>query len=77
MVWRASLPAAGTPAGITQTPGSILSAMGFLYLIVTLACAALLLLFLLRPGAARPMVVWGVSALLPLLAAMVVALNHR
>jgi hypothetical protein len=51
--------------------------VGVLYLIVTLACAALLLLFLLRPGAARPMVVWGLSALLPLLAAMVVALNHR
>lgn len=58
-------------------PGSILSVMGSLYLIVTLACAGLLLLFLLRPGAARPMVVWGLSALLPLLAAMVVALNHR
>ncbi|MXV18932.1 hypothetical protein [Deinococcus xianganensis] len=51
--------------------------MGALYLIVTLACAALMLLFLLRPGVARPMVVWGLSALLPLLAAMVVALNHR
>ncbi|GGN39728.1 hypothetical protein GCM10010842_23780 [Deinococcus daejeonensis] len=62
---------------MTPMPGSILSAMGALYLIVTLACAALLLLFLLRPGAARPMVVWGLSALLPLLAAMVVALNHR
>ncbi|WP_189073226.1 hypothetical protein [Deinococcus sedimenti] len=51
--------------------------MGSLYLIGTLAFAALLLLFLLRPGAARPMVVWGISALLPLLAAMVVALNQR
>ncbi|GGR94788.1 hypothetical protein GCM10008960_22180 [Deinococcus sedimenti] len=62
---------------MTVKPGSILTGMGSLYLIGTLAFAALLLLFLLRPGAARPMVVWGISALLPLLAAMVVALNQR
>ena len=55
----------------------MLPRMGSVYLGVTLVCAALLLLFLLRPGAARPMVVWGRRALLPLLAAMVVALNHR
>ena len=51
--------------------------MGAFYLLVTLGFTALLLLLLLRPGAARGMAVWGLSALLPLLAAMTVALMHR
>ncbi|WP_343757329.1 hypothetical protein [Deinococcus depolymerans] len=50
--------------------------MKTVYLLLTLATAALLLLFLLRPGAARAAAVWGLAALLPLLAAMVVALGH-
>ncbi|UBV42042.1 hypothetical protein LAJ19_10380 [Deinococcus taeanensis] len=51
--------------------------MTLLYLLVTLAVTAVLLLFLLRPGAARATTVWGLAALLPLLAALVVALAHR
>ncbi|GGR52948.1 hypothetical protein GCM10008959_13000 [Deinococcus seoulensis] len=51
--------------------------MNALYLLLTLATAALLLLFLLRPGAARAGAVWGLAATLPLLAAMVVALGGQ
>lgn len=46
------------------------------YLLLTLLTALALLLFLLRPGLARAGVVWGLGALLPLLAALVVALGH-
>lgn len=45
-----------------------------LYLLLTLAFAGALLLLLWRPGAARGMVVWGLAALLPLLAAVAGAL---
>ncbi|GAA5439121.1 hypothetical protein GCM10017784_11660 [Deinococcus indicus] len=55
----------------------MLPAMSALYLLLTLAVAALLLLFLLRPGAARAGTVWACAALLPLLAAMVVALGRQ
>lgn len=46
------------------------------YLLLTLLTVLALLLFLLRPGLARAGVVWGLGALLPLLAALVVALQH-
>ncbi|WP_019585029.1 hypothetical protein [Deinococcus apachensis] len=45
-----------------------------LYLLLTLAFAGVLLLLLWRPGEARGMVVWGLAALLPLLAAVAGAL---
>lgn len=45
-----------------------------LYLLLTLAFAGVLLLLLWRPGAARGTVVWGLAALLPLLAAVAGAL---
>lgn len=48
-----------------------------LYLLLTLAFAGVLLLLLLRPGAARGMVVWGLAALLPLLAAVAGALDGQ
>ncbi len=54
----------------------MLLSMNALYLLLTLAVTALLLLFLLRPGVARAGTVWGLAALLPLLAAMVVALGR-
>jgi len=53
----------------------MLPGMATFYLLATLAFTALLALLLLRPGAARPLTVWGLSALLPLLAALVVALR--
>ncbi|MBZ9712612.1 MULTISPECIES: hypothetical protein [Deinococcus] len=46
------------------------------YALLTLLATAALVLFLLRPGLARAGVVWGLGALLPLLAALVVALSH-
>ena len=49
--------------------------MSVLYLLLTLLCVGALLLFLARPGLARPLVVWGLAALLPLLAALTVALG--
>ncbi|MBZ9752639.1 hypothetical protein GO986_00690 [Deinococcus sp. HMF7620] len=49
--------------------------MSLAYLFLTLLAAAALLLFLWRPGLARAGVVWGLGALLPLLAALVVALQ--
>lgn len=45
-----------------------------LYLLLTLAFAGVLLLLLWRPGAARGTVIWGLAALLPLLAAVAGAL---
>ncbi|WP_102127774.1 hypothetical protein [Deinococcus planocerae] len=45
-----------------------------LYLLLTLAFAGVLLALLLRPGAARAGAVWGLAALLPLLAACAGAL---
>lgn len=48
-----------------------------LYLLLTLAFAGGLLALLLRPGAARGPVVWGMAAGLPLLAAMAGALSAQ
>ncbi|GAA5532162.1 hypothetical protein [Deinococcus aluminii] len=48
-----------------------------LYLLFTLAFAAVLLALLWRPGAARGSVVWGLAALLPLLAAVAGALTGQ
>ncbi|MFC5847542.1 hypothetical protein [Deinococcus petrolearius] len=48
-----------------------------LYLLVTLLTALILVIFLLRAGAARATVVWGVAALLPLLAALSAALGGQ
>lgn len=47
------------------------------YLVITALAVLLLLAFLLRGGVARPMTVWGLSALLPLLAALSVALTSQ
>lgn len=43
------------------------------FLILTLFSAAILVIFLFRAGAARPMTVWALAALLPVLAAMTAA----
>ena len=51
--------------------------MSVLYLLLTLLCAGTLLLFLARPGLARPLVVWGLAALLPVLAALAAALGAQ
>ncbi|PNY81824.1 hypothetical protein [Deinococcus koreensis] len=51
--------------------------MSVLYVLLTLLCAGTLLLFLARPGLARPLVVWGLAALLPLLAALASALGTQ
>lgn len=51
--------------------------MSALYLLLTLAFAGVLVLFLLRPGVARPTVVWGLAALLPLLAALAGSLGAQ
>ncbi|EYB68737.1 hypothetical protein DEIPH_ctg017orf0074 [Deinococcus phoenicis] len=48
-----------------------------LYLLFTLAFAGALLALLWRPGAARAMVIWGLAALLPLLAAVAGALTGQ
>ncbi|GAA5511517.1 hypothetical protein Dcar01_00228 [Deinococcus carri] len=48
-----------------------------LYLLFTLAFAAALLVLLWRPGAARALMVWGLAALLPLLAALAGALGGQ
>jgi len=48
-----------------------------LYLLLTLAFAGALLALLLRPGAARGPVVWGIAAGLPLLAALAGALSGQ
>ena len=48
-----------------------------LYLLFTLVFAAVLLALLWRPGAARAMTVWGLAALLPLLAAVAGALTGQ
>ena len=51
--------------------------MAPLYVLLTLLCAGALLLFLAQPGLARPLVVWGLAALLPLLAALAAALGAQ
>ncbi|ABF45880.1 hypothetical protein Dgeo_1585 [Deinococcus geothermalis DSM 11300] len=48
-----------------------------LYLLLTLLFAAVLLALLWRPGAARGLTVWGLAALLPLLAAVAGALTGQ
>lgn len=48
-----------------------------LYLFLTLLTALILVIFLLRAGAARAMVVWGVAAVLPLLAALTASLGGQ
>jgi hypothetical protein len=48
-----------------------------LYLALTLLASALLLILLRRPGRGRPLAVWLLAALLPLLAAVTVALGQR
>ena len=53
-----------------------MSLLALCYLVLTLLVAAALVLWLRRPGQARAEVVWGTAALLPLLAALVVALSH-
>ena len=47
------------------------------YLVITVLAALLLLVLLLRGGLARPMTVWGLTALLPLLVALSVALGSQ
>ncbi|KQR41096.1 hypothetical protein [Deinococcus sp. Leaf326] len=47
------------------------------YLLVTLLTALILVIFLLRAGAARAMVVWGIAATLPLLAALTASLSGQ
>lgn len=47
------------------------------YLLVTLLTALILVIFLLRAGAARAMVVWGIAAALPLLAALTASLGGQ
>ena len=47
------------------------------YLVITALATLLLLAFLLRGGLARPMTVWGLAALLPLLVALSVALGSQ
>lgn len=71
-------PAAGTSPvrGVCGRPYYTVG-VSALYLGVCLLFAAALLLFLLRPGVARPLVVWGVAALLPLLAALASALQAQ
>lgn len=44
-----------------------------LFLLLTLLAAGVLIVFMLRTGAARPMTVWALAALLPVLAAMTAA----
>lgn len=44
--------------------------MSVLYSLFAVLVAAALILLLLRPGVARPMTVWGLAALLPVLAAL-------
>lgn len=51
--------------------------MRALYLGLTLLAAALLLLLLRRPGRGQPMSIWLLAALIPLLAAVTVALGQR
>ena len=48
-----------------------------LYLLCALAVAGALTALLLRPGVARPAVVWGLAALMPLLAAVAAALHGQ
>lgn len=55
----------------------MLSALAPLYLLLTLLLAGVLLALLARPGAARGMTVWGLAALLPLLAAVAGALTGQ
>ena len=47
------------------------------YLVITALAALLLLALLVRGGLARPMTVWGLTALLPLLVALSVALGSQ
>ncbi|MFD2610311.1 hypothetical protein ACFSR9_12820 [Deinococcus taklimakanensis] len=47
------------------------------YLVLTLAFTAVLALLLRRPGAARPGVIWGLAAGLPVLAALTAALDGQ
>ncbi len=44
-----------------------------LFLLLTLLSAAVLVIFMLRAGAAKPMTIWALAALLPVLAAMTAA----
>lgn len=51
--------------------------MSALYLLLALLFAGVLVWFLWRPGLARPMVVWGFAALLPLLVALAGSLSAQ
>ncbi|MFC4427767.1 hypothetical protein [Deinococcus navajonensis] len=53
-----------------------MSLLALCYLLLSLLVAAVLTLWLTRPGPARAEVVWGTAALLPLLAALAVALGQ-
>lgn len=53
-----------------------MSGLSLVYLLLTLGGAALLVLWLRRPGSVRAEVIWGLAAILPLFAALVVALGR-
>lgn len=53
-----------------------MSLLALFYLLLCLVVALTLVGWLRRPGVARAEVVWGMAALLPLLAALAVALRH-
>ena len=53
-----------------------MSGLSLVYLLLTLGGATVLILWLRRPGSVRAEMVWALAAILPLFAALVVALGR-